>query len=64
MQMTDREIRELAELARSRALLLGHGCDDPALRDEILDFLGRILGPLPGDAALAAATDARGEKPS
>ena len=49
------EFRELAELARSRALLLNRGCDDQALADEILGFLGQILGPLPGDAARAEA---------
>ena len=48
-------LRELAELARSRALLLNRGCDDQALADEILGFLGQILGPLPGDAARAEA---------
>jgi hypothetical protein len=48
----------LAEFARSRALLLNRGCDDHALADEILDYLGQILGPLPGDAALSGSSAA------
>jgi hypothetical protein len=46
-------LKELAEYARSQALLLNHGCDDYALQDAILEALSQILGPLPGDAALA-----------
>lgn len=42
-------LRELAESARARMLLLNSGCDDYALQDEIMDILTSILGPLPGD---------------
>jgi hypothetical protein len=49
-------VKECAELARSRALLILESSDDQALRDEILGFLGEILGPLPGDDTPAEPT--------
>ena len=45
------ELEASAEHARASALLLNSGHDDHALQDRILDLLGDILGPLPGDAA-------------
>ena len=45
---------EYAEIARSRTMLLNHGCDDYALQDEIMESLERILGPLPGDVVQQA----------
>lgn len=54
-------LREAAETARSRALLLNTGCDDFALQDEILEYLGQILGPLPGAAPATSPRDDEGE---
>jgi hypothetical protein len=51
----EKALMEHAELARSRALLLDGWSDIPALQDDILYFLGLILGPLPGDAAAPPA---------
>ena len=55
------QLRFHAEIARSRAMLLGGGMDDDALKDEIMDHLGTVLGPLPGMAAHQQATGGGGE---
>jgi hypothetical protein len=52
------EALQVAEHARASALLLNSGHDDHALQDRILDYLGDILGPLPGDAAATPAAQA------
>lgn len=64
LQASNARLKEIAEIVRSRAVLLNCGCDDHALQDEILEHLERILGPFPGDlasgptaAAVASAED-------